>query len=285
MQKKGQLPPSQSRPYLAWNDAMDEVLTRVLLDQANKGNKGDGDWKVQAFQAVVDEVRILLGTTVTKGNVKNRLRNWKQHYRMISDIQNRSGVSLWDEEKKKVVITIENASDWENYLKDHPDARAYANKEIKNWDNIVLLCGNDRVVGSHVENIEDAVGAMSREDDDVRSISRFESGGVGGSKAKRDDEDNSGSSKRSKKDKVGYALVMVANSLKSYFESKSKKEEKRPSTKQIYEVLCDIPGLTRSEIAKAVIKYNNSDPGQFNLLLDIPSDERKLFVECFLSES
>ncbi|CAN0829662.1 hypothetical protein LINGRAHAP2_LOCUS1187 [Linum grandiflorum] len=118
MQKKGQLPPSQSRPYLAWNDAMDEVLTRVLLDQANKGNKGDGDWKVQAFQAVVDEVRILLGTTVTKGNVKNRLRNWKQHYRMISDIQNRSGVSLWDEEKKKVVITIENASDWENYLKE-----------------------------------------------------------------------------------------------------------------------------------------------------------------------
>ncbi|CAN0920804.1 hypothetical protein LINGRAHAP2_LOCUS32263, partial [Linum grandiflorum] len=168
---------------------------------------------------------------------------------------------------------------------DHPDARAYANKEIKNWDNIVLLCGKDRSVGSHVENIEDAVGAMSREDDDVRSISSFESGGVGGSKAKRDDEYNSGSSKRSKKDKVGDALVMVANSLKSYFESKSKKEEKRYSTNQIYEVLCYIPGLTRSEIAKAVIKYNNSDPGQFNLLLDIPSDERKLFVECFLSES
>ncbi|CAN0859080.1 hypothetical protein LINGRAHAP2_LOCUS7565 [Linum grandiflorum] len=228
---------------------MDEVLTRVLLDQANKGNKGDGDWKVQAFQAVVDEIRILLGTTVTKGNVKNRLRNWKQHYG------------------------------------DHPDARAYANKEIKNWDNIVLLCGKDRVVGSHVENIEDAVGAMSREDDDVRSISSFESGGVGGSKAKRDDDDNSGSSKRSKKDKVGDALVMVVNSLKSYFEIKSNKEEKRHSTKQIYEVLCDIPGLTRSEIAKAVIKYNNYDPGQFNLLLDIPSDERKLFVDCFLSES
>ncbi|CAN0858498.1 hypothetical protein LINGRAHAP2_LOCUS7289 [Linum grandiflorum] len=121
---------------------------------------------------------------------------------------------------------------------------------------------------------------MSREDDDVSSISSFESGGVGGSKAKPADEDNSGSSKRSKKDKVGDELVMVANSLKSYFESKSK----RISTKQIYGVLCDIPGLSRFKIAKAVIKYNNSDPGQFNLFFDIPNDERKLLVECFLSE-
>ncbi|CAN0893362.1 hypothetical protein LINGRAPRIM_LOCUS2711, partial [Linum grandiflorum] len=115
--KKGQLFSSQSRSYVAWNDAIDEVLTQVLLDQANNGNKGDGDWKVQAIQAVLDEIRILLATTVTKGNVKNMLRKWKQHYGMINDIQNRSGVSLWDEEKKKVVITTENASDWEDYLK------------------------------------------------------------------------------------------------------------------------------------------------------------------------
>ncbi|CAN0858496.1 hypothetical protein LINGRAHAP2_LOCUS7288 [Linum grandiflorum] len=53
---------------------MDEVLAQVLLDQANKMNKDDGDWKVQAYQAVMDEVRILLATTITKENVKNRLR-------------------------------------------------------------------------------------------------------------------------------------------------------------------------------------------------------------------
>jgi len=34
---------------------MDEVLTQVLLDQANQGNKADGDWKALAYQAVVDQ--------------------------------------------------------------------------------------------------------------------------------------------------------------------------------------------------------------------------------------
>ncbi|CAN1266904.1 hypothetical protein LINPERPRIM_LOCUS12699 [Linum perenne] len=285
MKNKEQVIPSQSRSYIQWNDAMDDVLTQVLLDQANQGNKADGDWKVQAYQAVVDQVRITLGNILNKDNVKNRLRQWKKQYAVIIDIQNRSGVNLWDEEKKKVVVTTENASDWQNYLKVNPSARSYANKEVKNWDNIVLLCGKDRATGSHVENVQDVVGAMAREEDDTRSNSSFESVGVEGTKGKRSGESSSNSSKRSKKDQVGDSLMMVANTLQSYYESKKKKEESRHSTKEIYEVLCNIPGLSRTEIAKAVIKYNNSDPGQFNLLLDIPCEERKLFVECFLSES
>ncbi|CAN1241483.1 hypothetical protein LINPERPRIM_LOCUS4980 [Linum perenne] len=131
---------------------------------------------------------------------------------------------------------------------------------------------------------QDVVGAMAREENDTRSNSSFESVGVEGTKGKRSGEGSSNSSKRSKKDQVGDSLMMVANTLQSYYESKKKKEESRHSTKEIYEVLCNIPGLSRTEIA-TVIKYNNSGPGQFNLLLDIPCEERKLFVECFLNES
>ncbi|CAN1273538.1 hypothetical protein LINPERPRIM_LOCUS15088 [Linum perenne] len=158
------------------------------------------------------------------------------------------------------------------------NASSYANKEIKNWDNVVLLCGKDRAVGSHVENFEDAAGVMAREEDDTRSNSSFESVSVEGTKAKRSGEGSSNSNKRSKKDQVGESLMMVTNTLQSYYESKKKKEESRHSTKEIYEVLCNISGLSRSEIAKAVIKYNNSDPGQFNLLLDITMEEMKLFL-------
>ncbi|CAN1218400.1 Succinate dehydrogenase assembly factor 1, mitochondrial [Linum perenne] len=145
----------------------------------------------------------------------------------------------------------------------NPNASSYANKEIKNWDNVVLLCGKDRAVGLHVENFQDAAGAMAREEDDTRSNSSFESVSVEGTKAKRSGEGSSNSNKRSKKDQVGDSLMMVANTLQSYYESKKKKEESRHSTKEIYEVLCNISGLSRTEIAKAVIKYNNSDPGQF----------------------
>ncbi|CAN1148273.1 hypothetical protein LINPERHAP2_LOCUS16371, partial [Linum perenne] len=127
---------------------------------------------------------------------------------------------MWDEKKKKVLVTTENASDWQNYLKVNPGAHSYANKEVKNWDNIVLLCGKDKATGSHVENVQDVVGAMAREEDDTRSNSSFESVGVEGTKGKRSGEGSSNSSKRSKKDQVGDSLMMVANTLQSYYESK-----------------------------------------------------------------
>jgi len=144
---------------------------------------------------------------------------------MISDIQNRSGVSFWDEEKKKVVVPTENASDWQNYLKINPNASSYANKEIKNWDNVVLLCGKDRAVGSYVENFQDAAGAMAREEDDTRSNSSFESVSVEGTKAKRSGEGSSNSNKRSKKDQVGESLMMVANTLRATMKVRRKKKK------------------------------------------------------------
>ncbi|CAN1177551.1 hypothetical protein LINPERHAP2_LOCUS33157, partial [Linum perenne] len=107
----------------------------------------------------------------------------------------------------------------------NPNASSYANKEIKNWDNVVLLCGTDRVVGSHVENFQDVAGAMTREEDDTRSNSSLESAGVEGTKAKRSGEGSSNSNKWSKKDQVGDSLMMVANTLQSYYKSKKKKEE------------------------------------------------------------
>ncbi|KAK9290738.1 hypothetical protein L1049_008914 [Liquidambar formosana] len=44
----------------------------VKSDKVNQGNKGDEDWKPQAYQAVVDELNVTLQLELTKDNVKNR---------------------------------------------------------------------------------------------------------------------------------------------------------------------------------------------------------------------
>lgn len=80
----------------------------------NEGNKGDGDWKPQAYQAVVDELNATLQLGLTKENVKNRLRAWKKHYAIVTDIKSQSGLT-WDEEKKMVPISAENLSVWNDY--------------------------------------------------------------------------------------------------------------------------------------------------------------------------
>ena len=36
------------RGYVAWNKQMDDILTRVLLEQLHNKEKGDGDFKPQA---------------------------------------------------------------------------------------------------------------------------------------------------------------------------------------------------------------------------------------------
>ncbi|CAN1126554.1 hypothetical protein LINPERHAP2_LOCUS3485 [Linum perenne] len=203
---------------------------------------------------------------VARDNVRNRLRAWKKCYGLISDIQKRSGVSLWDEEKKMIAITSENRDEWEKYLM-------------------------DRALGDGAEHYQDANHSVNGEDD-VQSVSSFESVD-GGSISKRalqgeksSGETSSRLSKKSKNDaKVGDALITVANSLNSFIESRKKEEVKKFTAKEILDVLTEIPGLNRMDIPKAVTKYRCGDPEQFKLLLELPIDERRDFVEYFLNEA
>ncbi|CAI0626748.1 unnamed protein product [Linum tenue] len=191
MKPQGSILPGKSRVYRQWDSQMDKILSRVLLDQIVQGNKGDGDWKTQAYQAVVDQLRTDLAINVTR----------------------RSGLSFWDEDKKMIVVTADNMSDWQSYCNDHPDARSYANTYIENWDDLVLLCAKDRAVGDGAEHYSEANASMADEDDmeDVGSASTFGNSSAHGSKSqgkKSNGEVSSESRKRAKKDsQVGDACI------------------------------------------------------------------------------
>ncbi|KAL2897684.1 Protein ALP1-like [Bienertia sinuspersici] len=60
------------RGYVSWNKQMDNILTRVLLEEINNKEKGDGDFKPQAYQTVVDELKKELGITINVDHVRNR---------------------------------------------------------------------------------------------------------------------------------------------------------------------------------------------------------------------
>ena len=92
---------------------MDNILTSTLYDQINEGNKGDGNFKTQAYQAVVDKLR-LEGILVTVDHVKHRTKIWKKHYGVITDIKNFTKFK-WDEEKKMLVIPVEDLAEWKSY--------------------------------------------------------------------------------------------------------------------------------------------------------------------------
>lgn len=106
--------PPRRRGYVTWNSQMDAILTSTLFQQINEGNKGDGDFKTQAHQAVVDKLRTELGIPVTVDHVRNRIKVWKKHYAMITEIRAYTKFK-WDEEKKMVVIPVDELAEWNKY--------------------------------------------------------------------------------------------------------------------------------------------------------------------------
>ena len=107
---------SHSRQYIQWNAEMDKALASILYDQLAQGNREDGYWKEVAYQAAVEYISAQLILNLTKDNVKNRLKAWKLHFAIITDIKNQSGL-VWDEVKKKVVVPSDNYHVWDAYVK------------------------------------------------------------------------------------------------------------------------------------------------------------------------
>lgn len=107
-------PTAQKRGYVTWNIEIDNLLTSTLYDQINEWNKGDGDFKVQAYHTVVEKLRIELGISVNVDHVKNQVKVWKKHHVMITEIQTCT-IFMWDEENKMLVISMEDLAEWKTY--------------------------------------------------------------------------------------------------------------------------------------------------------------------------
>ncbi|KAL2930536.1 Cationic amino acid transporter 5 [Bienertia sinuspersici] len=81
---------------------------------------------------------------VTIDHVRNRIKVWKKHYAVISEIRTYTKFK-WDEERKMVEV---------------PQASAYQKKCIENWDDIYTLFASDRATGVGAEQHEESANAM-----------------------------------------------------------------------------------------------------------------------------
>ncbi|KNA06554.1 hypothetical protein SOVF_179940 [Spinacia oleracea] len=145
-------PPTRKKGYVTWNSQMDGILTSTLYDQINEENKGDGDFKSQAYQAVVDKLRAELAMSVTIDHVKNRIKR----FMFILFFYGREVLA----------------------------ASAFLNKFIENWEDICTLFAMDRANGEGAEQHGESTTAMETESE-VGSTSETISG-VSNKRLKRD---------------------------------------------------------------------------------------------------
>ncbi|XP_021723016.1 uncharacterized protein LOC110690478 [Chenopodium quinoa] len=266
MRRSGKEPmaPSQSQRinYTSWNTQMDGVLTKTLFEQINEGNKGDGEFKSQAYQAAVDNVRKQLGILVTMDQVKNRIKVWKKHHSVINDITTYTKFK-WDDKKKMIVIPVEDLQAWHVYCMETPAVSAYQNKCIENWDDICTLFAPDRAIGDVAEQHEEAAAAMENENDNA-STSETASGD---------------SNKRLKKDRLADAVSSFAESFKEYV-SKST----RPTSQEIYKEVSSVLGISRHQALRAVKRFLNGTLEEFDMLKNLPDDQKLYWIILCIDE-
>ena len=89
---------------------MDVILTSTLFEQIIEGNKCEEDFKSQAHQVVVDKLKVELNIFV----MVDYIRVWKRHYATITEIRAYT-IFKWDEERKMVVILVEELGEWNKY--------------------------------------------------------------------------------------------------------------------------------------------------------------------------
>lgn len=253
------------RSYNTWNFKMDAILTLTLFEQINEGNKGDGDFKPQAYQAVADKLRIELNMSLTAANVKNRIKSWKKHYSVITEIRTYTKFR-WDEERKMLVIPVEELEEWKNYCKDNSSASAYQNKCIDNWDDICTIFASDRATGDGAEQHEESAFAMEMENE-VGSGSDTISGE---------------SNKRVKRDRLADAVSKFAESFTEY--ASRAQGPPKPSSKEIYDVISAIPRITRMDILKGVKSFMNGTPDMFEMLKSLPESDNLDWVLLNISD-
>lgn len=81
---------------VVWTQDMERKLLDILLEQVILGRKGEGGFRTQAWSCIERRFNLDKKMNLVRDNFKNKLKAWKQAYRMMKDLRNMSGFA-WNE--------------------------------------------------------------------------------------------------------------------------------------------------------------------------------------------
>ncbi|KAH7844283.1 hypothetical protein Vadar_026470 [Vaccinium darrowii] len=148
---KGNDKEKQSRRL--WTLKEKEVLLVCMLEEFKDGVKwkaGNG-FKSGFFGAV--EIlfhKMLPGTTIrATPNIESKVKNWKEKYGLLADMQRLSGFS-WNHDTNSVIVDSPDV--WEDYVKFHPKANGMNGKAFPMYPGWTILFGKDRATDEMAED-------------------------------------------------------------------------------------------------------------------------------------
>ena len=92
---------------------MEQKILDILHEQVVLGRKGDGGFQKEAWTIIERRFNEDMKMNLVRDNFKNKLKTWKQGYRIMKDLRNMSGFT-WNESSQCVDA---DDSVWEELLK------------------------------------------------------------------------------------------------------------------------------------------------------------------------
>lgn len=125
-----------------WTPEMDRYFIDLLLEQVSNGNKFDDHlFSKKAWKHMTYLFNAKFKFQCEKDVLKNRHKTLRNLYKAVKKLLEYKGFS-WDENRQ--MVTAEN-NDWDEYIKIHPDARAFRIKTIPYYSDLCLIYGDPTV--------------------------------------------------------------------------------------------------------------------------------------------
>ncbi|XP_012082833.1 L10-interacting MYB domain-containing protein isoform X1 [Jatropha curcas] len=122
-----------------WTPEMDRFFIGLLLEQVSKGNKFDDHlFSKRAWKHMTSLFNAKFKFQYEKDVLKNRHKTLRNLYKAVKKLLDQRGFS-WDENRQ--MVTADN-NFWDEYIKMHPDARAYRIKTIPYYKDLCLIYGD-----------------------------------------------------------------------------------------------------------------------------------------------
>ncbi|KAK9988631.1 hypothetical protein SO802_028870 [Lithocarpus litseifolius] len=135
----GKEPGSQLR----WTQPMCDMLFKMLVVEAEQGNKPSNKYKPQSLDKVAKEIGVKFNVEFYASHVHNRLRTVRKEWKLIQEIRKKSGFG-WDDNLK--IITCDKQT-YDAEVLAHPAHVPYLNKKIEQYDEMAIVVGKDMATG------------------------------------------------------------------------------------------------------------------------------------------
>ncbi|KAL2902420.1 hypothetical protein RDABS01_027502 [Bienertia sinuspersici] len=244
---------AKKRQRRIWSAEEETILTNVWYEMNGSGWKVDTGHKSGYLTYIEKEMRKRLQNCDLKADphIKSKVKILKKQLTYILEIQQYGSGFGWDDEPKMVTGDKDIFMEW---AKSRDGAAPLYRKPVIHYDKLVEIYANDLAKGTKVKGL----GDQSNMDEDQCNANEVQP-------------------ESQAADESPQVRGAMNDIKKAFVHGVDVHEQTREKRKQLFEVLCALPGLTPMQVVKAT-HLIDQDAAKMDSFFSMPDDFQVIFA-------